>query len=114
MLTAEDLLAAGFKEFTDSFTRADRCFQKRVWTDSMANLYKEPDDNQTAYFINVYYYQFPNGSVSYELDMSFDRDSKSFSYCWIKYHIDDEATVKDVESMAEAIFIANGGVPYGA
>jgi len=106
MLTAEELLAAGFKEFTDSFTRADRCFQKRVWTDS-------PDDNGTAYFINVYYYQFPNGSVSYELDMSFDRDSKSFSYCWIKYRIDDEATVKDVESMAEAIFITNGGVPYG-
>lgn len=112
MLTAEDLLAAGFKEFTDSFSRADRCFQKRVWTDS-------PDDNGTAYFINVYYYVFDYPGepvrITWELDMSFDRGDHEgkFPYCWIKYQIRGEATVKDVESMAEAIYIANGGVPYG-
>ena len=106
-MTDEDLLAAGFKEFTDSFSRADRCFQKRVWTDS-------PDDNQTAYFINLYYYKFQEHE-SWQLNMAFDRGDweGKFPYCWIKYRIDDEATVKDVESMAEAIFIANGGKPYG-
>lgn len=106
MLTAEDLLAAGFKEFTDSFSKADRCFQKRVWTDSTY-------EDRTAYFINVYCYQFPNGSETYELNMSFDRDSYAFPYCWIKYRIEPFATVEGIEMMAEAIYIANGGVPYG-
>ena len=52
---------------------------------------------------------------SWQLDMSFDRGDREckFPYCWIKYRISDEATVEDVESMAEAIYIANGGVPYG-
>ena len=112
MLTADDLLAAGFKEFTDSFSRADRCFQKRVWTDS-------PDEDRTAYFINVYYYEHAapgnNVHIAWELDMAFSRGDweGKFPYCWIKYQLTDEATVKDVESMAEAIYIANGGVPYG-
>jgi hypothetical protein len=112
MLTAEDLLAAGFKEFTDSLSRADRCFQKRVYTN-------RPDQYETAYFINVYYYVFDYPGeptrTTWELDMSFDRGDHEgkFPYCWIKYQIRGEATVKDVESMAEAIYIANGGVPYG-
>lgn len=105
MLTAEDLLAAGFKEFTDSFSWADRCFQKRVWTDST-------DEDRTAYFINVYYYKFQEHE-SWELDMSFDRDSYAFPYCWIKYRIGPSASVEGIEMMAEAIFVANGGEPYG-
>ena len=105
MLTAEDLLAAGFKEFTDSFSRADRCFQKRVYgfTD---------EEEVTLYFINVYYYKFQEHE-SWELDMSFDRDSYAFPYCWIKYRIEPSASVEGIKMMAESIYIANGGVPYG-
>lgn len=108
MITAKDLFAVGYQQFKDPFSQATHCFQKRVWTEN-------PDNNETAYFVNLYYYEFPNGSVSWELNMSFDRgDWKGkFPYCWIKYRVADEATVKDVESMAEAIYIANGGVPYG-
>lgn len=105
MLTAEDLLAAGFKEFTDSFSRADRCFQKRVYTN-------RPDQYETAYFINVYYYKFQEHE-SWELDMSFDRDSYAFPYCWIKYRIRPSASVEGIEMVANNIFIANGGEPYG-
>ena len=105
MLTAEDLLAAGFKEFTDSFSRADRCFQKRVYgfTD---------EEEVTLYFINVYYYKFQEHE-SWELDMSLDRDSYAFPYCWIKYRIEPSASVEGIKMMAESIYIANGGVPYG-
>ena len=105
MLTAKDLLAAGFKEFTDSFSRADRCFQKRVYgfTD---------EEEVTLYFINVYYYKFQEHE-SWELDMSFDRDSYAFPYCWIKYRIEPSASVEGIKMMAESIYIANGGVPYG-
>lgn len=114
MLTADDLLTAGFKEFKDSFKNATRCFQKRVRTDS-------PDEDRTAYFINVYYYEIdiPGTGLrtSWELDMAFARGDweSKFPYCWIKfkYQIRGEATVKDVESMAEAIFTSNNGVPYG-
>ena len=105
MLTANDLLAAGFKEFTDSFTRADRCFQKRVYgfTD---------EEEKTLYFINVYYYKFENHE-SWELDMSFDRDSYAFPYCWIKYRIEPFASVHMIEEIAKGIFYNNNGEPYG-
>lgn len=107
MLTAEDLLAAGFKEFTDSFSRADRCFQKRVYgvTD---------DEEKTLYFINLYYYKFQEHE-SWELDMSFDRSSHFFPYCWIKYRIDGSTNVDvgTIEYMAKDIFESNSGKPYG-
>ena len=105
MLTAEDLLAAGFKEFTDSFSRADRCFQKRVYgfTDEVEH---------TLYFINVYYYKFQEHE-SWELDMSFDRDSYAFPYCWIKYRIEPFASVHMIEEIAKGIFYNNNGEPYG-
>lgn len=110
-MNAENLLAAGFTEFKDPFKDATRCFQKRVWTDS-------PTDNKTAYFINVYYYQFDlpgETRTVWELDMAFGREDwdDKFPYCWIKYQMSSEATVEEVESMAEAIYIANGGIPYG-
>ena len=106
MPTADDLLAAGFREFTDSFSRADRCFQKRVYgfTDEV---------EQTLYFINVYYYKFENHE-SWELDMSFDRDSYAFPYCWIKYRIEPFAFVESIEKMARDIFTFSNGEPYGA
>jgi len=110
MLTAEDLLAAGFKEFKDSFKNATRCFQKRVWTDS-------PREDQTAYFINVYYYEIdiPGTGLrtSWELDMAFDRDSYAFPYCWINYRIEPFASVEFIEKMARDIFTSNNGEPYG-
>ena len=106
MLTAEDLLAAGFKECTDSFSRADRFFQKRV--------YGVVDGEQsTLYFINLYYYKFQEHE-SWELDMSFDRGSHFFPYCWIKYRVDNSTAVdvEDIEYMAKDIFESDLGKPY--
>ena len=107
MLLANDLLAAGFKEFTDSFTRADRCFQKRVY-----GYNDEEAGKRTLYFINVYYYKFQEHE-SWELDMSFERDSFAFSYCWIKYRIEPFASVHMIEEIAKGIFYNNNGEPYG-
>lgn len=105
MLTAKDLLAAGFKEFADSFTRADRCFQKRVYG-------LVDGEEKTLYFINVYYYRHQEHE-SWELDMAFDRDSYAFPYCWIKYRIAPFASAYMIEEMAKGIFYNNNGTPYG-
>lgn len=107
MLTAQDLLAAGFKEFTDSFSRADRCFQKRVRSDIWC-----ADETETRYFINVYYYKFQEHEI-WELDMAFDRDDSRFPYCWLKFQISETATVDDIVNMSMETFAKNRGLPYG-
>lgn len=102
MITCDDLLYAGWGKFKDTLSDADCFFQKQVYS---------ADGVNTLYFINVHCYNYGKDN-SFELNMSFDRDSKTFSYCWIKYAIDDDATVSDIENMARDIFVSNNGLAY--
>lgn len=103
MITVEELIAAEFREFRDSFSKADRFFQKRVWTEN---------GEETRYFINLYQYQFGERE-SWELDLSFDRDDEKFPYCWIKLRVVDTATVDDIMAVAASTFEKNKGLNYG-
>lgn len=47
MLTVQNLLEAGYRPFDDPFKRADKGYQKRVYSPW-----------GTRYFINVYYYDY--------------------------------------------------------
>lgn len=100
MITEQTLLEAGFKLGKDHF-RDTMFYQKRVWR-----------GDQTLYFINLYMYKH-NEHTHWELDMAFDRDSKSFPYTWIKVIVSSKADVEDVFSLAHDVFNSNNGVPYG-
>ncbi len=103
MITIEQLISAGFKEFKDSFSLADRFFQKRIWT---------PFGEETQYFINLYQYRF-NDRESWELDLNFDRNDENFPYCWLKLRVAESATVDDIIAAAASAFEKNQGVNYG-
>ena len=103
MITVEELVAAGFQEFNDSLSRANRFFQKRI---------RSEFNEETRYFINVYHYIFSEQDT-WELNMSFDRDDEKFPYCWWKMHIDETATVDDIMAVAADTFEKNRGVAYG-
>lgn len=106
MITEDNLFAAGYKRYTDSFSNADWFYQKRI-LDVNGN---------TDYFINLYYYKVPLISwelrTMWELRMSFERDDPLFDYMHIKAHVHEERMVEEVEALAMKIFIANDGKAY--
>jgi len=102
MLDDAILIENGYREFKDNMSMADKCYQKRVY---------DRNGTTTLYFINLYQYVLAD-FTSWELNMSFDRDSKVCPYTWIKYRVSDVASVKDVEYVARKIFENNDGISY--
>lgn len=101
MITEEILLAAGYRRYKDSFSRADWLYQKRIWG----------GDGNTSYFINLYYYEFED-HVSWELDMSFERNDPLFDYVHVKTRVKEDCNVEDVEAIAAKIFVSMDGLAY--
>jgi hypothetical protein len=99
MITEDTLLAAGYRRYKDVFCNADWLYQKRI-LDVNVN---------TTYFVNLYYYKFEN-YVSWELDMSFERNDPLFDYVHVKTQVKKECNVEDVEAIAAKIFVSMDGV----
>lgn len=100
MITADDLVAAGFKTYGSDPT----LYQKRVYSD---NGY------DTLYFINVIHYIHSAHPDLWEVSFAFDRACKSFGYCWLKYSVNpDSTTVDDIECLARDVFKGNLGIKY--
>lgn len=107
MINGEILEQNGYKTFTDSLSTATTCYQKRI-CDSNGN---------TQYFINVYYYDMviPGNDrrfESYELNMAFDVGSTAVEYAWVKYRINTNSNIYDLEDFAHSIWIGNMGKRY--
>lgn len=102
MITEKELIEAGYKQFKDSMTNADACYQKRVY---------DVEGIVTMYFINLYKYTY-NDISSWELNMAFDCDGGACPYMWIKGAVSNLSSLKDIENKAKKIFEANYGVPY--
>jgi hypothetical protein len=102
MLTTDMLLEAGYKKHIEEPNKT--LYQKLVWSS---------DGSSKTYFINVYNYEYEK-FTGWELDMAFDRDSKTSPCCWVKYQLDaNNTTATDIERLAKDIFISNNGLPYG-
>jgi hypothetical protein len=110
MLNEENLLAAGYKKFKDTWprsgTHAEAVYQKRVWS---------ADRDATEYFINVYHYKFDlpgHSHESWELNMAFERHSKLAPYAWVKYSLEVDTPVSMLELIAADLFVGNNGKSY--
>ena len=105
MLNEENLLAAGYKKFKDTWprsgTHAEAVYQKRVWS---------ADRDATEYFINVYHYE--SWDESWELNMAFNRHSKLATYAWVKYSLEADTPVNMLELIAADLFVGNNGKSY--
>jgi hypothetical protein len=109
MLNEENLLAAGYKKFNDTFKQALGAYQKRVLVEKADNEWR------TEYFINVYHYKFdlPDHShESWELNMAFDRHSKLARYAWVQYSLEADTPVDKLDLIAADLFYGNNGVSY--
>lgn len=109
MLNEENLLAAGYRKFNDTFKQALGAYQKRIVVEKADNEW------HTEYFINVYHYKLdlPDHShESWQLDMAFDRRSKLAPYAWVTYRLETDTPIENIETIAEDLFYGNNGMSY--
>lgn len=107
MINCEILESSGYKEFKDSFSTATKCYQKRV----------RDGNGNTEYFIMVYYYHMniPGKEEiyeSYELNLGFEVKSTVVNYAWVKFQINTNTNIYDLEDFAHSIWIGNMGKKY--
>jgi hypothetical protein len=106
MINCEILESNGYREFKDSRSSAEKCYQKRIY-----------NNKDTAYFINVYYHCIKNPInekfyESYELNLAFEIESTAVNYAWVKYQINVNSNIIDLEDFAHDIWIGNKGKKY--
>jgi hypothetical protein len=109
MLNEENLLAAGYRKFNDTFKQALGAYQKRVLVEKADNEWR------TEYFINVYHYKFDlpgHSHESWELNMAFDRHSKLATYAWVNYRLEADTPVNMLDLIAADLFVGNNGKSY--
>lgn len=103
-MTEQDLIDAGYTQFTDKFKHAECAYQKRVRSDT-----------GTRYFINVYVYDFSqynfptNNTKAFELDCQFI--DANGDYMNILFSVSN-MTIEKMEQKIEHIFTALEFVDY--
>jgi hypothetical protein len=107
MINCEILESSGYCEFKDSYSTATKCYQKRI----------RRSNGDTAYFVNVYYHRMviPDREEvheSYELNLAFEVASTAVNYAWVKYQINVNSNIIDLEDFAHDVWVGNKGKNY--
>jgi hypothetical protein len=107
MINCEILEQNGYKTFKDDYSSATKCYQRRI----------RNSNGDTMYFINVYYYTLviPGKTEmyeSYELNLGFEVNSPVVNYAWVKFSINANSTITELEDVAHKIWIGNMGKNY--
>lgn len=112
MITSLALAESGYRKFTDTWSAATECWQKRITAEVNG-------ETRILYWINLYLYTFDrldvldgHGAHKWELKMSFECNSAALPYTWITCEVNPETTVVQIEQAADHIWRANLGKIY--